>query len=34
MKQWRAVIARMGWSEAEAVTHWNDWLTGPPGFFG
>jgi len=34
MKQWRAVIARMGWSEAEAATHWNDWLTGPPGFFG
>jgi hypothetical protein len=34
MAHWRAVVARNGWSEAEAATHWNDWLTGPPGFFG
>jgi hypothetical protein len=34
MDRWNALVARKGWTPAEAAERWNDWLTGPPGFFG
>ena len=34
MDHWWALVARKGWSKDEAATYWQDWLTGPPGFFG